>query len=755
LPLPLTSFVGREREVAAVCAALQQDGVRFLTLTGPGGVGKTRLALRVAEELVSDFPDGVWFVPLAPVRDPALVPSAIAGALGVREAADRPLVAALRTFLRDKQALLLLDNCEHLLEAALLVTDLLSTCPRLAVLATSRAVLRLSGEHDFVVPPLALPDLEGLPLLDCLNEAPAVRLFVERARAARADFALTAETAAAVVRICHRLDGLPLAIELAAARLSHLSTSEILARLGRRLPLLTGGPQDQPARRRTMRAAIAWSYDLLASDEQALFRRLSVFAGRFTLDAAQTVAGPKAPDSTLDLLSSLIDKSLLGREEGAGGGSRFAVLETMREFGWEQLVASGEEEAACDAHAAYILALAERAEPHLFGPDQTAWLDRLEAELPDVRAALGWLRARGRAEEGLCLAAAPGRFWWRRGYVSEGRGWLAAFLALPEAGGASPVRVRALLLAADLAAWQQENEQALAWDGEAAALARDLGDEVGLAMALKALGCDAIDRGCPERAVLLLEESFARFRDQGERFQAARVQAVQATAALAQGDHARAAAYLEPALAVFRDRQDGRLIADALEGLGLVALARGDEQGARCALVESLALSAELGDKSGIACCLMDLAGVAGLAGQAAQAARLLGASAALRHDLGRRFQPHEQVAHDRIEAAARSALGTARFAAEWERGAALPLADAIAEATAVHPSPSGSPVGLTHRELHVLRLLADGKSDPEIAAALFISRRTAATHVAAVFRKLGVTSRAAAAAYAVRHGLA
>jgi non-specific serine/threonine protein kinase len=513
-----------------------------------------------------------------------------------------------------------------------------------------------------------------------------------------------------------------------------------------------------------MRDAIAWSYELLAPDEHLLFRRLAVFSGGFTLEAAAAVMGH---DWVLRGVTSLVENSLLRPQERPGSADRneprFTMLEMLREFGLEQVAVSGEEEAVRDAHAAYFLALAERAEPHLHGPWQVELLDRLEAELPNLRAALDWLRKQGRVEEGLRLAGAPGPFWWRRGSVSEGRAWLEAFLTQPAAGGATPGRVRALNAAGELAAWQNDTEQAIAWHSEATELARELGDTRALAMSLLHLGYATIYQNEPARAESLLAESVARFLDQGDTLHAARARHVEGEAALAQGDIARAAACFEAALAVFRDEQDASHVGGALEGVGYVALARGDEQGARRAFAESFALACELGHRTGITWSLMDLAGVAALAGQGEQAARLLGASASLRTALGVRFAPHEKVIHDRIDAAARAALDASAFAAAWEHGAALSFDDAVAEATAVAVgrTEDGEAFAvppfdsLTRRELEVLRLLVDGRSDKEIAAALSIARPTASNHVAAILAKLGLPSRAAAAAYAVRYRLA
>ena len=450
LPALLSPLIGREAEVAAVVALLRRDGVRLVTLTGPGGVGKTSLALRVAAELRGDFADGAAFVPLAAVRDPALVASTVAQVLGLVESGGRSPVDRLGEALRDRDVLVVLDNVEHLLDAAPLITDLLTRCPDLVILATSRTTLRLAGEHDVPVPPLALPDPQRLFDTVYLAEVAAIRLFVERAQAVDPAFALTAENAAAVASVCERLDGLPLAIELAAARSRLFPPAALLHRLARRLPLLTAGRRDGPARHQTMRDAIAWSHDLLAEAEQTLFGRLAVFVGGFSLEAAEAITGD-GEDRVLDGVAALADRHLLGPVGQNDGEPRFAMLETVREYAFERLAASGAADSARFAHAAHFLALVEHAAPHLWSHDQLVWLTRLETEHDNLRAALAWSRDQpGGAEQVARLALPLSWFWYLHGHVAEGRRWLESLLAA--AGALSPpARARALVGAGHLA----------------------------------------------------------------------------------------------------------------------------------------------------------------------------------------------------------------------------------------------------------------------------------------------------------------
>jgi predicted ATPase/transcriptional regulator with XRE-family HTH domain len=688
-PVPPTPLVGREREVATSCALLRRAETRLVTLTGPGGVGKTRLALAVAAAMAGDLRDGVAWVELAPLRDPTLVAAEVAGALGVRERGEQPLADVLRRAVVGRQLLLVLDSCEHVLPAMPLIGELLAVSPDLTVLATSRARLRLRGEQELPVGPLAVPAAgTSVPPLEGV---PAVRLFVERAQAVAPAFVLTEATAAPVAEICRRVEGLPLALELAAVRVKFLSPAALLTRLERRLPLLSGGPRDAPDRQRTMRDTIAWSHDLLTPEEQVLFRRLAVFAGGFTLEAAEVVVtagadSPGAPGTVLEDLATLLDQSLLRLHEptapGSTGEARFAMLETVREYAMERLEASGEAATVRQAHAGFYLALLESAQDRLHGPDGPATLDRLEAEHDDLRAALTWAIEEGKGEIALKLAHACWRFWWMHSHLDQGRLWLERALALPDPGEtASALRPRVLVDAGYFARIQGAYGDAVAMGEEALAAARAVGDRHTMASALFLLGLTTFDRGELEQARAHHQASLTLERALGYLHGVALELTCLGDIAVAQGNPAEAETLGEEALAIWRDRGDAWGIAWALILLGRVARARGDDARAIALLRQSLGSNARLGDKEITVRAVAELAAVACDREQFLLAARLYGGLAALRETLGAPLAPAAWAGYERALAAARSELAEAAFQSAWDAGRALPLERIIAEA--------------------------------------------------------------------------
>jgi predicted ATPase/DNA-binding CsgD family transcriptional regulator/DNA-binding XRE family transcriptional regulator len=785
LPEPLSSFVGRERELAVVRRMLTKDPVneRLVTLTGPPGTGKTRLALRTAADFIGDIADGIWFVSLAPIRDPGLVPSALARVLRVREATGHALLDRLTSFLQVKAALLVLDNFEQILAAAPLISHLLESCARLRVLVTSRAALRLYGEQEFAVPPLSLPDPRRVTPIENLSQYESVRLFCDRASAVDASFVLTAATAPAIASICHRLDGLPLAIELAAARSKLFAPQALLARLDNRLGFLIDGPQDRPARQRTLRSSFDWSFELLEPTEQRLFSWLAVFVGGFTIEAVSSVVqGLGEPGfldtNVVDCIASLVDKSLLHTVERQSysrqhpaNSTRLIMLESVRDYAWEHLIANAQAPALREQHARFFCRLVEHAESETHGPAQAAWFDLLEDEIDNLRAALRW-SLDSDADLGLRIGGALWLLWTGRGYIAEGRRWLSALLTHPGAAQPTGARAKALFTAGMLAWYQADHTAARALHEEGLAIQNRLRDRQGIAFALFGLGQVALGQGDYPLARSLHGEALARRRELGDPWQIAFSLIQLGLVVHEQGDYRAARALYEEGLTLRRQIGDLRGAEFALSGLAKVAQDQGEYGLARSLYRESLTAAAELEDRWGVAHAIAGFGELAVAQGQPERGIVLGGAASARLDAIGAALFPAWQARFDRGLAQAQQALASGARDAAWALGRSMSQDHAIRYALAAEqPAPRRDAAAdskealltglhgtrmlpLTRREREVASLIARGYTNREIAAELVIANRTADTHVEHILRKLDLPSRAQVAVWAAEHGL-
>ncbi len=677
LPLQLTSFVGREEEIAEVRRLLGRT--RLLTLTGAGGTGKTRLALQVAAEVLTEYRDGSFFVDLSSVTDSALVPSVVAQALGVPEVAGRPLLEAVKTHLHDKELLLVLDNFEQVAEAGPVIEKLLTGAPKLKVLVTSRVVLSLRGEQEYLVPPLQPADPERLPDLPTLRQIEAVLLFTQRALAANPRFRVTEQNAPAVAEITSRLDGLPLAIELAATRTKVLTPQQMLPRLQKRLSILTSGARTLPERQRTLRGAIAWSHDLLDDAERRLFARLSVFTGGWTLESAEAVCHPEELGlDALGGLTSLVDKSLVRRSEPAGADPRFSMLETIREFALEQLAAGVDLEPVLRRHAEYFLDMAVEAEPHLTGDDQGQWLDRCDLEHPNIRTALRWAIEAEEADRAQEAAGALWRFWQQRGHLAEGWRQFEEILAMPSGQGQTPARAKALIGAGGIAWWQQDRAAAGASYEEALAIERKLGDPARIAEALYNLAFVVAGDNL-DAAARLLEESRDLFRRVGDERGVAQVLTMMVMRDAQAGKWPPVVASLQEVVAIWRRLGDRLHLAFDLVWLAFAYGRLGRRREARSAAVEALDLFREADNATGIGIALTDLAFLATWEGRHQDAIRLAGASESLRERVGGPPGAIGGLLEGDPVAEARAHLTEDVAQRAWEEGHTMGMEEAVA----------------------------------------------------------------------------
>ena len=867
LPAQLTSFIGREQEVMDVCTLLQHQDTRLMTLTGTGGIGKTRLSLEVGAELLHSFRDGVYFVPLASINDATLVIPAIAHTLGLQHRyaeKQQPLaehLEYLKTFLREKQSLLLLDNFEQVVDAAPEIAELLVACPRLKILVTSRAALHLSGEHEFPLPPLALPDgTSPLPVHE-LTQYAAIALFLQRATAIKPDFDVTTANVQTIAMICLRLDGLPLAIELAAARIKLLPPQALLQRLIHPLNVLTGGRQNAPERHQTLRNTIAWSYHLLNTVEQQLFRRVSVFVGSCSLEAIEALYS-SYPDRTmlvLDGVSSLIDKSLL-RQIEQGDEPRIVMLETIREYALEMLDANGEERLCRHVHAVYYMTLAEESERELVGPQQASWLERLEQEHDNLRAALVWSlqqdegtnETQRRMEIALRLVGALRRFWQMHGHLNEGQMFTEKALSASEGILVSvQARANALIAAGTLASIQNDYDRTEAYCRESLLMFRELGDQQGMALSLFLLSVVPMMKGDNVAARSLTEEALTLFREMGdqeriawslstlglldtheEKYASARahyeeslaihrklsnkrgiaatllrlaqllfvslgdqtllgslldeglalnnelgekegianIYSLSAQLTFRQGDISIARSQIEKSILLYKEIGQRRALAESQAILAQIALSQGERTEARVLYDESREIARELNHMWLIAVCLEGRARLAAEEGQLVWAVQLWGAADALRETIRVPIPLIERAEYERSITTARTRLGEQDFVVAWEVGHTMtpeqaitskgnaviaPLAAPATTSSSAYPPPSTHPAGLTAREVEVLRLVARGLTSGEIALELKIREKTVAHHLTHIFNKTNSENRAAAAAFAIRHGLA